>query len=158
MSPDIRRGWLIATGVMLALCLFAIWQSLLLPLMDKLGPGPGFFPFWLALLGAAFSLALLIGLVRTPAVDDPAAEPILPQGYGARRIGAIVGALAATTLLMEIVGFQIAMLAFNAALVVALGERRWIVIAIFAVAGSFGVHYVFTTWLDVLLPPGLLWS
>ena len=158
MSPDIRRGWLIATGVMLALCLFAIWQSLLLPLMDKLGPGPGFFPFWLALLGAAFSLALLIGLVRTPAIDDPDAEPILPQSYGARRIGAIVGALAATTLLMEIVGFQIAMLAFNAALVVALGERRWIVIAIFAVAGSFGVHYVFTTWLDVLLPPGLLWS
>ena len=36
-----RQGWLIATGVMLAFCLFAIWQSLLLPLTDQLGPGPG---------------------------------------------------------------------------------------------------------------------
>ncbi len=156
MSPDIRRGWLIATGVMLALCLFAIWQSLLLPLIDKLGPGPGFFPFWLSLIGAAFSLALLIGLIRKPPVDVPGAEPVLPEAYGARRIAAIVGALGVTTLLMEVIGFQLAMLAFNAALVVALGERRWIAIAIFALAGSFGVHYVFTTWLDVLLPAGML--
>ncbi|MCX7363909.1 MAG: tripartite tricarboxylate transporter TctB family protein [Alphaproteobacteria bacterium] len=156
MSPGARQGWLIATGAMLALCLFAIWQSYLLPLSDKLGPGPGFFPFWLSILGAAFSLALLIGLVRTPAIEDPDAEPILPEAYGARRIAAIVGGLAATTLLMELVGFQIAMLLFNAGLVVALGERRWIVVAIFAVAGSFGVHYVFTTWLDVQLPNGLL--
>lgn len=156
MSPGARQGWLIATGAMLALCLFAIWQSYLLPLSDKLGPGPGFFPFWLSILGAAFSLALLIGLVRTPAIADPDAEPILPEAYGVRRIAAIVGGLGATTLLMELAGFQIAMLLFNAGLVVALGERRWIVIAIFAVAGSFGVHYVFTTWLDVQLPNGLL--
>jgi hypothetical protein len=37
-----------------------------------------------------------------------------------------------------------------------LGERRWITIGLFALAGSFGVHYVFTRWLDVLLPAGLL--
>lgn len=158
MPPGARQGWLIATGAMLALCLFAIWQSLLLPLSDKLGPGPGFFPFWLSLLGAAFSAALLVGVVRSRPVDDPAAEPILPRGFGARRIGAIIATLAITTLLMEWLGFQIAMLIFNVFLVVALGERRWPVIAIFAVAGSFGVYYVFTTWLDVLLPAGLLGS
>jgi len=43
---------------------------------------------------------------------------------------------------------------FNAVLVIALGERRWWVIALFAVCGSYGVYYVFTTWLDVLLPAG----
>jgi hypothetical protein len=48
------------------------------------------------------------------------------------------------------------MLVFNAALVVALGERKWWVIALFAVAGSFGVYYIFTTWLDVQLPAGSL--
>ena len=30
------------------------------------------------------------------------------------------------------------------------------VIAAFAFLGSFGVYYVFTTWLDVLLPVGQL--
>ena len=35
-----RQGRLIATGAMLVFCLFAIWQSLLLSLTDRLGPGP----------------------------------------------------------------------------------------------------------------------
>ena len=34
-----RQGRLIATGAMLAFCLFALWQSLLLSLTDRLGPG-----------------------------------------------------------------------------------------------------------------------
>ena len=42
-----RQGRLIATGAMLVFCVFAMWQSLLLSLTDRLGPGPGFFPFWL---------------------------------------------------------------------------------------------------------------
>ena len=67
---------------------------------------------------------------------------------------AIIGLLAAVTVAMEYVGFRLAMLVFNAALVIALGERRWWLIAVFALLGSFGVHYVFTTWLDVLLPTG----
>ena len=67
---------------------------------------------------------------------------------------AIVALLAAVTLTMEYVGFRLSMLVFNAALVIALGDRRWWVIALFAFLGSFGVYYVFTTWLDVLLPVG----
>jgi putative tricarboxylic transport membrane protein len=154
MPPGARQGWLVASGIMLALCLLAIWQSSLLALSDKLGPGPGFFPFWLSLIGAAFSLALLVGVWRT--ADEQPGEPILPDGFGLRRIGAIIGILAVTTLLMELLGFQLAMLGFNVALLVALGERRWLVMAIFAVAGSFGVYQVFTRWLDVLLPAGQL--
>lgn len=155
MPSGARQGWLVATGAMLALCLFAVWQSWLLPLSDKLGPGPGFFPFWLSLIGAAFSLALLVGIARAPAVDKASDEPLLPGAWGTSRIAAIVGALLVTSILMELVGFRLAMLVFNAGLVVALGERRWPVIAIFALAGSFGVYWVFTRWLDVLLPAGV---
>jgi putative tricarboxylic transport membrane protein len=153
MPPGARQGWLVATGIMLLLCLLAVWQSSLLSLTDKLGPGPGFFPFWLSLIGSVFSLALLIGVWRAP---DEAGEPVLPDSYGMKRIGAIVGSLAVTALLMELLGFQLAMLGFNVALLVALGERRWLAIGLFALAGSFGVHYVFTRWLDVLLPAGQL--
>ena len=152
MPSGARQGWLVATGIMLALCLLAVWQSALLPLRDKLGPGPGFFPFWLSLIGAFFSLALLIGVIRTP--DEPG-ERVLPAGFGAWRIGAILGTLAVTTLLMELLGFQLTMLGFNVTLLVALGERRLLPIALFAVAGSFGVYQVFTRWLDVLLPVGV---
>ena len=152
-----RQGRLVATGAMLAFCLFALWQSLLLSLTDRLGPGPGFFPFWLALIGIVLSLALIVSVWREP---QPAADAstevvrILPHGWGALRCFAIVGLLAAVTIGMEFVGFRLAMLVFNAALVIALGERRWWLIAVFAVLGSFGVYYLFTTWLDVLLPTG----
>ena len=81
-----RQGRLVATGAMLAFCLFALWQSLLLSLTDRLGPGPGFFPFWLALIGALLAIALLISTVREPAgpsIGD--AERILPYGPGGRR-------------------------------------------------------------------------
>jgi putative tricarboxylic transport membrane protein len=147
-----RQGRLIATGAMLVFCLFAIWQSLLLSLTDRLGPGPGFFPFWLALIGAVLAVALLITTFREAADPSDAEIRILPHGEGGKRWLAIVVLLAAVTVAMEFVGFRIAMLVFNAVLVIALGERRWWVIAVFAVLGSFGVYYVFTTWLDVLLP------
>ena len=147
-----RQGRLIATGAMLVLCLFTIWQSLLLPLTDRLGPGPGFFPFWLALIGAVLAVGLLITTFREAADPSDAETRILPHGEGGKRWLAIVVLLAAVTVAMEFVGFRLAMLAFNAILVIALGERRWWVIAVFAVLGSVGVYYVFTTWLDVLLP------
>ncbi len=149
-----RRGRLIATGALLALCLFALWQALLLPLMDRLGPGPGFFPFWLAAIGALMAVALLLSTWRETETAAEAAAHVLPSGPGAGRCLAIVGLIAAAIVGMSLVGFRPTMLLFNAALVVALGERRWLVIALFAVAGSFGVHYVFTSWLDVLLPDG----
>lgn len=151
-----RQGRLIATGAMLAFCLFALWQSLLLSLTDRLGPGPGFFPFWLALIGAVLAVALLITMIREP--KDPAGGDvrILPHGPGGLRWLAVVGLLAAVAMAMELIGFRLAMLMFNAALVIALGERRWWVVAVFAFIGSFGVYYVFTTWLDVLLPTGSL--
>ena len=151
-----RQGRLIATGAMLVLCLLAIWQSLLLPLTDRLGPGPGFFPFWLALIGTGLAIALLVSTFREAADPAGGATRILPHGPGATRWLAIVGLLAAVTLTMEYVGFRLSMLVFNAALVIALGDRRWWVIAVFAFLGSFGVYYVFTTWLDVLLPVGQL--
>jgi putative tricarboxylic transport membrane protein len=154
--PGMRQGRLIATGVMLAFCLFALWQSLLLSLTDRLGPGPGFFPFWLALIGAVLAVALLFTTFLEPKGPADADVRILPYGAGGLRWLAVVVLLAAVTIAMDLIGFRLAMLAFNAALVIALGERRWWVIAVFAFAGSFGVYYVFTTWLDVLLPTGLL--
>jgi hypothetical protein len=48
------------------------------------------------------------------------------------------------------------MLVFSAALLLALGVRRPLAIAIFALASSFGLFHVFYYWLQVSLPIGVL--
>ena len=48
------------------------------------------------------------------------------------------------------------MLVFTVGLLLALGVRRPITIAIFALASSFGLFHVFYYWLQVPLPIGLL--
>ena len=86
-----RQGRLVATGVMLAFCLFAAWQSWLLPLTDRLGPGPGFFPFWMALIGIALAIGLLVVTVATPATapaeaPDGDGEICFELGQGTREV------------------------------------------------------------------------
>jgi len=49
----VRRGRLVACVCMLGIFAAALVTSLDYSLGDALGPGPGFFPFWLSLLGAA---------------------------------------------------------------------------------------------------------
>ena len=63
-------------------------------------------------------------------------------------------ALTAAAALFEPLGFRLTMLPFIAGLLLALGARSPIAIAICAVAGSFGVFHVFYYWLKVPLPIG----
>ncbi|MSO77207.1 MAG: tripartite tricarboxylate transporter TctB family protein [Alphaproteobacteria bacterium] len=154
MSATMRRGWRVATIVLFALSIFTIHQSVELSLMDRLGPGPGFFPFWLALLGALLSLILFVEVHRTR--PEGPAIPLMPRGPALGQVSLIVASIAVTAALLEPLGFRLAMLLFNGGLLFAMGERRWWAVALFAVTGSFGVYHVFNNWLDVVLPVGRL--
>jgi len=68
--------------------------------------------------------------------------------------GSVLVALIAAAAALEPLGFRLTMLVFIPGLLVALGARSWIAIAICAVAGSFGVFHVFFYWLKVPLPIG----
>src|ERR687891_391765 len=61
-----KRGWQAAVAVLLAVFAFFAYESLRLSLRDALGPGPGFFPFWLSVAGAALGVFLLFQLHRRP--------------------------------------------------------------------------------------------
>lgn len=154
MSVGMRRGWQLSAGLLLVICAVWAWQSVQLSLFDRLGPGPGFFPFWLSLIGAVLS-AVVLGQV-TLARGEGVAEGLVPRGAAAWRVVAILVTIAIGAALMDWLGFRLAMLVFNAALLVALGERRWWAVALFAAGGSFGVFYVFNNLLDVILPVGVL--
>jgi putative tricarboxylic transport membrane protein len=138
---------------MLGIFAAALVTSLDYSLKDALGPGPGFFPFWLSLLGAALTLALLVETARS---HDVASGSILPRRQAAWQAGGALIALAAAAALLEPLGFRLTMLIFIAALLFALGARSPSAILLTALAGSFGVFHVFFYWLKVPLPIGAL--
>ena len=150
-----RRGWQVACLAFLAVSLVWMLEALTFPLRDALGPGPGFFPFWLSLAGVGLSVALFVQVSRGGAVEESGAA-VLPPRPGALRVLRVLAGLLGATLLLEPLGFRLTLLLLNAYLLVALGVRTWWVVAAFAVAGSFGVFHVFYHWLQVPLPIGAL--
>jgi hypothetical protein len=128
-------------GVFLA----ALVTSLGYSLTDALGPGPGFFPFWLSLIGIALTGAMLVQLARGTIFADPR-----PSGPG-QRSGAYKPARPRRTtaaLALFDLGFRLTML-----LTIAGCSSRLVrapdAIALCAVAGSFGIFHVFFYWLKV---------
>jgi putative tricarboxylic transport membrane protein len=150
-----RRGWQIASLAFLGLSAFALVQSLELRLMDPLGPGPGFFPFWLSLIGGVLALLLFARVTWAGAEAAPAAR-ILPEHPAAARVARVLLGLSGVAALLTPLGFRLAILLFTAYLLAALGVRRWWLVALFALTGSFGVFQVFYHWLQVPLPIGPL--
>ena len=150
-----RRGWQVACICLLGVFIPALITSLGYSLNDALGPGPGFFPFWLSLIGIALTGAILVQLARGTLFVD-AAEGILPDRQAALQAGAVLVALTLAAALLEPLGFRLTMLPFIAGLLLALGARSLVAIGLTAIAGSFGVFHVFYYWLKVPLPIGAL--
>ena len=82
------------------------------------------------------------------------AKELWPDRAGAWRAAALLGGLVLSALLLEPAGFRVTAFVVTAALLVALGVRRPVVIAAFAVVASFGLFHVFYHWLKVPLPVG----
>jgi putative tricarboxylic transport membrane protein len=145
-----RRGWQAAAVALLALFGFFVVESLRLSLTDALGPGPGFFPFWLGVLGLILALVLLAQLRLGH--GDPGAAELVFDRTGIRNVVLVLAGLTAAAAVLELAGFRLAMLSLLLYLLLVLGARRWLAIALFAAAGSFGVYHVFYDLLKVPLP------
>jgi len=154
-SKAAKRGWQIACLCLLAIFLPALVTSFGYSLTDALGPGAGFFPFWLSLVGAVLSAAILVQVTLAKAAESAADEHAPDRSPALQALGMLV-ALAAAAALFEPLGYRLTMLPFIAAVLVILGARSPVAIALTALAGSFGVFHVFYHWLKVPLPIGEL--
>ena len=142
-----KRAWQAALAVLLLLFAFFAFESLRLSLRDALGPGPGFFPFWLSVAGGFLGLVLLVQIARGTFAFETRDLKFEP-----RPVALVLGGLIVATALLEAVGFRLAMLALLPYLLLVLGVRSWLALAIFSLAGSFGVYHVFSGLLKVPLP------
>lgn len=146
----------VTTALNAALCALFLGMAFVAygySLSDELGPGPGFFPFWLGLVGAALGGSLLVQAWRGRAVIE--GEPATwPDRAGAIRATLMLAGTAAAAVLLEPLGFRLTALVFTIALLLALGVRRPLVILVFGLVSGFGLFHVFYYWLKVPLPIG----
>jgi len=127
-----------------------VWESVDLEYYSELGPGPGFFPFWLGTGLGALSLFWLVQV--SGRLGRPKEGAFLPQQGGIVRILSSMAALVALAGLMNRLGFQLTMFLFLVFLLMALGRQRLWVTLIIAFLGSVGVYHLFGSYLDVTLP------
>lgn len=127
-----------------------MWESWELEYYTPVGPGGGFFPFW---LGAVMGAMSLIWLVQ---VSRPAGKPeegkFLPDLKGRIQIVSMIAALVLTAMLMDLLGYQLTMFLFFVFVLLFIGKQPIWMSLVIAVIGSVGVFYVFVKFLDVRLP------
>jgi putative tricarboxylic transport membrane protein len=148
-----RRTYQITGMILLLLAAYIAVESLQIRYYTSLGPGPGFFPFWLAVILGALAVCMLAQATFGHAEPMPADFFSSRKGY--LKMGAVVLALVGTTALLEPLGFCLTMLAMYLFLLYTLGRQSLIVTALVSLFGSFGVYYLFVRLLQVPLPTGL---
>ncbi len=149
-----RKSSLIAGIAFLAFSVTVMVASWSMEYYSSIGPGPGFFPFWLSLILALLSAIWLFQTFRSaPKTGDKKEnDTLFPRGGGLLRLLSIVGALCFMIVLMEPLGFQLPMFAFMIFLLIVLGRVKIGTTLVIAAIGSFGLFRVFTMLLDVQLP------
>jgi putative tricarboxylic transport membrane protein len=146
-----RRVYQVTGVLFLALGIYVAVAARRMEYFTPIGPGAGFFPFWLGLLMAVLALVWLGQVSLGSPVVTP--EDLVPDRAGVTRIVAVLLALVLLTGLIDRMGYCLAMLAFSLGLLVGVGRQPLIVSLPFALTASFGFYYVFRYWLGVQLPP-----
>jgi len=137
VAPTVLAG----IGAFAAVGVYVLASSISLGLWTSLGPGPGLFPFAMALLW-------LLQELRNPS----GARAGIDRGL----VVAVVASLVILAAVMDLLGFQLTMFAFLLYHLKLRGRRTWVSSLIIAVAGSFGAFYAFNYGLNVALPVSAL--
>jgi high-affinity Fe2+/Pb2+ permease len=149
----VRRADRIAGAVLLALAVaFSAGALKHYTYTGPGGPGSAFLPFWLGVLMAVLAAMLLAGALRSP---SPGAQ-WLPRGQGLRRLLLVLGVTVAFVALLKVLGMILGTALFLIVLLRRLDRIPW-PLTLAVAAATAGLNYlVFTYWLRVPLPEGVL--
>ncbi len=151
---DMQRIHQIAALLFMIGSAFVVWEAWNLEYYSKLGPGAGFFPFWLGTTLGILSFVWLVQVSRRS--GKPKDDAFLPREGGTGRIVSILASLVVLGGLMKFIGFQLTMFLFMVFLLMFLGRQKLVMTLIVALSCSVGVYHVFVRYLDVPLPTASL--
>ncbi len=142
------------TGIIMLIFSVAVMEGgRRMPPSNTFGPGAGFLPFWLGVAMALLAIILLVTATREPAMAGGPSP--FPTGRPVVAILETGGALAAFILLLEPLGFLVAIALLTAFLLRVVEREGWTTTLVVAVANAAGLYIVFKIMLGVSLPKNL---
>jgi putative tricarboxylic transport membrane protein len=118
-----------------------------------IGPGSGYFPFWISMILSVLTLYWLIQVTIRP--GEEMAKNFIPPRHEGLLALVIFMDMILFIAIVDYTGFPVAMFIFLMAMVVALGERtlrHMIYYVIFSVGITAFFVIVFGEWLEVAFP------
>lgn len=138
--------WLGGTALaFVAGCLYESTQISVSP--SGSDPGPAVYP------------QLILGLIAFCAVAIMASRPEAEGEQQARSwkiVLGVFGSLVAYVFCLQFIGYIVSTSIFLVLTLILAGERRWGVAALYAAGLSLGLYFIFSTYLSVSLPIGLV--
>lgn len=149
---DITAGF-----IFILLGLFIGSMSLGLGYSSEYGPGPGFMPFWLAVILIVFSLLMMISAFKSlRAGNEPIPEDLLMFTNPLAVFGGL-GTLFLVAVILETVGFVIsASIAIAIYVKLVKPEYLWTRSMAFGLVSSIVIYGLFNFILGINLPKGVL--
>ncbi len=145
-----RRVYQTASLIFIAFGICVVIAARNMAYYTVIGPGPGFFPLWLGIAFVGLSIVLLCQVSLQS--EEPMEKDFIPTGVGVVRIISIIVVMILFPLFMDVIGYQLAMLLFLLFLLNVQGRQNLVLKLLVSAAGSFGLYYVFRSWLGVFLP------
>ena len=150
-----KKGDTIFAIISMGLSLWLILESLQFDYLSDFGPGPGFEPFWLGVMLALLSIALLINTLRKKdnTEDD---KPRLPGWKSLGRLGVIMLIMADLALCMNTLGFILAVFIFVALILYILEKVSILKSVFYGIMFSGFIFLLFRYWMNIDLPKGFV--
>ena len=120
---------------------------------STIGPGSGFFPFWISMILSALTLYWLIQITIRPGEEMP--KDFIPPRHEGMLVLLVFMDLVLFAAIVGYTGFPVAMFIFLMVMVTTLGERTLrniISYVIFSVGVTAFFVIVFGQWLEVAFP------
>ena len=150
-----KKGDITFSVISMGLSFWLILESQRFAYASKFGIGPGFFPFWLGIVLAAFSIVTFIITLRKK-YDVEDLKPCLPGWRSVGRLSLIMLIMAGFALVMNSFGFILTVLIFVSVILFILEGESVPKSIFYGVMFSAAVFLIFRYWLEVDLPTGLL--
>ncbi len=142
-------------AVLLSFAIFVCVQASRYPFGDISEIGPAFLPFYLGLLLAALSTAILLRALLSPVEKD--STPL--KNIAGKRVLRVVGvffSMVAYAFFLKRLGFPVTTFLFTLGLLRLAESYRWLTSTLIATAASIGSYVIFSLWLQGQFPKGWL--